>query len=80
MSNDKFDKLKAHGLVIEDIKAQVSIEDDDSVTLKFTGFKSNISAQEYANRILANLSFMLEMIEENAPHDPRSNDKKRTVH
>lgn len=78
--DDKFDKFKAHGLVIEDIKAQVSIEKDDTVTIKFDGFKSNGSAQEYANRILANMGFILEMIEENAPNDPRPKDSKRTVH
>lgn len=78
--DDKFDKFKAHGLVIEDIKAQVSIEKDDTVTIKFDGFKSNGSAQEYANRILANMGFILEMIEENAPNDPRPKASKRTVH
>jgi len=78
--DDKFDKFKAHGLIVEDIKAQVSIEKDDSVTIKFDGFKSNGSAQEYANRILANMGFILEMIEENAPNDPRPKDSKRTVH
>ncbi|SVE18849.1 uncharacterized protein METZ01_LOCUS471703 [marine metagenome] len=75
----KFDKFKAHGLIIEDIKAQVSIEEDDSVTIKFVGFKSNPSAQEYANRILANMGFILEMIEENAPNDSLTNEKK-TIH
>ena len=78
--DDKFDKFKAHGLIVEDIKAQVSIEKDDSVTIKFDGFKSNGSAQEYANRILANMGFILEIIEENAPNDPRPKDSKRTVH
>ena len=78
--DDKFDKFKAHGLIVEDIKAQVSIEKDDSVTIKFVGFKSNPSAQEYANRILANMGFILEMIEENAPNDPRPKDSKRTIH
>lgn len=78
--DDKFDKFKAHGLIVEDIKAQVSIEKDDSVTIKFDGFKSNGSAQEYANRILANMGFILEMIEENAPNDPRPKASKRTVH
>mgnify|MGYP001181487533 CR=1 FL=1 len=75
----KFDKFKAHGLIIEDIKAQVSIEKDDSVTIKFDGFKSNPSAQEYANRILANMGFILEMIEENAPNDTLTKEKK-TIH
>ena len=76
----KFDKLKAHGVIIEDIQAQVSIEKDNAVTIKFVGFNSNPSAQEYANRILANMGFILEMIEENAPNDPRKPDSKRTVH
>ncbi|MAV94613.1 MAG: hypothetical protein CMA31_02865 [Euryarchaeota archaeon] len=76
----KFDKLKAHGVIIEDIQAQVSIEKDNAVTIKFVGFNSNPSAQEYANRILANMGFILEMIEENAPQDPRSLDKKDTIH
>ena len=76
----KLDKLKAHGVIIEDIQAQVSIEKDNAVTIKFVGFNSNPSAQEYANRILANMGFILEMIEENAPQDPRSLDKKDTIH
>ena len=80
MKADKFNKFKAQGLIIEDIKAQVSIEKDDSVTIKFSGFNSNGSAQEYANRILANMGFILEMIEEIAPNDPRKPDSKRTVH
>ena len=41
----KFDKFKAHGLIIEDIKAQVSIEEDDSVTIKFVGFMTVLIAQ-----------------------------------
>ena len=76
----KFDKFKAHGLIIEDIKAQVIIEKDDSVVIKFEGFKSNPSAQEYANRILANMGFILDMIEENAPNDPTLNKDKKTIH
>ena len=52
LKEDHKDLLEA----IEDIKAQVSIEKDDSVTIKFSGFNSNGSAQEYANRILANIS------------------------
>ena len=58
----------------------MSIEKDNAVTIKFVGFNSNPSAQEYANRILANMGFILEMIEENAPQDPRSLDKKDTIH
>ena len=75
----KDDKFKAHVIIIEDIQAQVSIEKDDSVTIKFVGFKSNGSAQEYANRILANMGFILEMIEENAPNEPKGQIKK-TIH
>ena len=76
----KFDKFKAHNLIIEDIKAQVSVEKDDEVYLNFTGFKSNASAQEYANLILANLGFLLTMIEDNAGQDPRPTIQKKTVH
>ena len=44
------------------------------------GFKSNASAQEYANLILANLGFLLTMIEDNAGQDPRPTIQKKTVH